>query len=76
MTMSAASASHTFKSGKYKGIISDKQYKKLQIAKNKGNDKLVYGKTKMYKEYNIPKYDKNGKKIGYKKVKSKGQNVC
>lgn len=71
MTLGAASASHTFKLGKYKGKISDKQYKKLQSAKKKGKEKLVYGKTKQYKTYKIPKFDKNGKKIGYKKVKSK-----
>ena len=71
MTLGAASASHTFKSGKYKGTISDKQYKKLQNAKKKGKEKLVYGKTKQYKTYKIPKFDKNGKKVGYKKVKSR-----
>ena len=73
MTLGATSASHTFKIGKYKGTISDKQYNKLQTAKKKGKEKLVYGKSKQYKTYKIPKFDKNGKKIGYKKVKSRVQ---
>lgn len=71
MTLGAASAAHTFKAGKYKGTLSDKQYKKLQVAKKKGKGKSVYGKTKQYKTYKIPKFDKNGKKIGFKKVKSR-----
>ncbi|WP_406533969.1 hypothetical protein [Methanobrevibacter sp.] len=56
MVMGTASASHTFKAGKYKGTISDKQYKSLQTAKKKGKAKYITVKTKQYKTKKVAKY--------------------
>jgi len=57
MVMGAASASHTFKKGKYKITISDKQYKKLKkydgyaISKKVGSVKKTKWVTKKVKTY-------------------------
>ena len=43
----------------------------MQVAKKKGKTKEITVKTKQYQTYKIPKYDKNGKYLGKKKVKSR-----
>lgn len=58
MTMSSVSASHTFKVGKYKGTVSDKQYKKLKTSKKKHKDYEVTVKTGKYYTYKKPIYKK------------------
>lgn len=73
MIMGSASASHTFKIGKYKGKISDKKYKQLKTANKKGKYKRIVVKTGKYKTHKIAKYKK--KKVTkykwkYKKVLS------
>lgn len=41
MVMGTASAAHTYKVGKYKGKITNKQYKQLKTAKKKGKYKQI-----------------------------------
>ena len=55
MVIGTVSASHTFKSGKYKITLTDKQYKKLKKATN-GDYYGVTKKTGKYKTYKVPKY--------------------
>ena len=56
-------ASKTFKYGKYKGKISNKEYKKLKTAKKQHKDKSVIVKTgkyktvSYYKNKEVAKYD-------------------
>lgn len=55
MIMGTASASHTFKAGKYKCTISDKQYKKMKTkSKTKYVDKTF--KTNMKFHFGSHKY--------------------
>lgn len=54
MTFAPASASHTFKVGKYKATVSDKQYNKLKKAKKNNGYYSVEVKTK--NTYKIKKY--------------------
>ena len=80
MVMGAASASHTFKKGKYKCTVSDKQYKKIkkgyEVTKKVGTKKVTIWTTKKMKTYESW-IDSNGrlykskswnpyKKFGYK----------
>ena len=82
MVMGAVSASHTFKKGKYKLTVSDKQYKKLKtkdqyhVSKKVGTVKKTKWVTKKVKTYETW-IDSNGylykskswnpyKKVGYK----------
>lgn len=56
MIMGAASASHTFKKGKYKVTVSDKTYKQIKkgkkyIDKKVGYKKVTKWKTKKMKTY-------------------------
>ena len=69
MTLAPASASHTFKVGKYKATVSDKQYKKLKKAKKNGDYYDIEVKTK--NTYKVKKYKYKTvtkKKWKYKKV--------
>ena len=69
MTLAPASASHTFKVGKYKATVSDKQYKKLKKAKKNGDYYDIKVKTK--NTYKVKKYKYKTvtkKKWKYKKV--------
>ena len=69
MVLSPASASHTFKIGKYKATVSDKKYKKMKSDAKKGKKVLVTLKTGKYKTYKKPKYKTvKKKKWKYKKV--------
>ena len=62
MTLAPATASHTFKLGKYKATASDKQYKKLKTAKKKGQTYSIDIKCDSNKK------TKTVKKWKYKKV--------
>ena len=69
MVMGAASASHTFKIGKYKAKVSDKKYKKMKSNAKKEKTVSVTLKTGKYKTYKEPKYKTVKKKVWkYKKV--------
>ena len=63
MVMGAASASHTFKKGKYKCTVSDKEYKKIkkgyEVTKKVGTKKVTKWTTKKMKTYESW-VDKNG----------------
>jgi len=55
MCLSPVTASHTFKVGKYKATVSDKQYKKLKkVSKNEDDYYSVSVKTK--NTYKVKKY--------------------
>jgi MoaA/NifB/PqqE/SkfB family radical SAM enzyme len=78
--MGAASASHTFKKGKYKCKVSNKEYKKIkkgiEVTKKVGTKKATKWKTKKMKTYETwtdsdgyvykSKYWNPYKKFGYK----------
>ena len=69
MTLAPASASHTFKVGKYKATVSDKQYNKLKKAKK--NNKYYSVEVKTKNTYKVKKYKYKTvtkKKWKYKKV--------
>ena len=55
MVMGAASASHTFKKGKYKCTVSNKEYNKIkkgiEVTKKVGTKKVTKWKTKKMKTY-------------------------
>jgi hypothetical protein len=68
MVLAPASASHTYKSGKYKCKISNKQYKKLRYA---DSEKYVKAKNTGKKKFTLKIYSKSGKYLGKKKCKVK-----
>ena len=63
MIIGAASASHTFKVGKYKATVSDKKYNKMKTDAKKGKYVCTYLKTGKYKTYKEPKYKTVKKKV-------------
>ena len=70
MVIGVASASHTYKVGKYKITVTDKQYQKLKKAQN-GSSYWITKKTGKYHKYKAPKYKTvkvKKKKWKYKKV--------
>ena len=80
MVMGSASASHTYKKGKYKFKVSDNQYKKIQNVKKHKYDKDYDGvnfqvKTGKTVKKTVKKTNYKKKKVYYRSWESKTYNI-